>query len=169
MQTSARNRGAPMRRPLLASMMAMALLLSFPGIAKADAEYTHGGTSYIYTCPPSDDLDYTCDEGRAYGAEAWITAEDGGGTYPAARVEFHPYGEHVYVHDNYTNTRYAWAHVQRQPSPSSEWLDYQIRSSYYTDQNFDWPDEQLVKIRACEGTYSDYDAFGCSFWKWGRS
>jgi len=50
-----------------------------------------------------------------------------------------------------------------------------FRSAYYTHVHLgdwpetDWPEGQPVSIRACEGTSSDPDAYGCSEWAHGTA
>lgn len=165
------DRRFAVQRLLAVSVIAMAVLLTFPGTAAAQyTTYSYEGDDYINTCRSAR---YTCDSGQSRAAEARITARRWpGNTYlgMAAKVEFHPYGEHIYVHDNYANGRYAWAHVQRRANATHGWgSGYKIRSSYYTHRNFNWPENHYVRVRVCEGTSTDYNQYGCTGWFVGRS
>lgn len=114
----------------------------------------------------------SCDSGSGWGDLDPSPYDDGGTDaytwcyghpHNNATVEWHAYGEHLIVWDDVANSRYAWGAIKDLVT-GQLWLVRASSSSGIVDRNLSITEGHRVAIQACEGSSTNYSAYGCGDW-----
>lgn len=117
------------------------------------ATYKFTGYSNLAPNPP--------DQG-GLAAQAFVMYWNGSGWRQAVTVQWSPLGEHLYVADNYSDNRFAWGVIRDVETGRTYYKLDPSTSDGNADLNLSLPEGHRVRIRACMGTYYDYNYYGCT-------